>query len=169
MTLSDVGIAAGYSRGLPAHRFGSKEGLLRSLAAYIGERYEARRLAEPKRRHGLDAVRGAVSLYFASNDESSTETRALLAMMSEALLEGAAVGDEIAEYNRKVLTGLEHHIRVGLQNGEIRPDIDPTAAAALVIGAMRGTMMQSLLHDGIDMAKVRDLTLQLVDRVLAKE
>jgi len=32
MTLAEVGEAAGYSRGLPAHRFGSKAGLLRARA-----------------------------------------------------------------------------------------------------------------------------------------
>src|SRR5690349_12121056 len=34
-TLADVGEAAGYSRGLPAHYFGSKEGLVGALAAHI--------------------------------------------------------------------------------------------------------------------------------------
>src|SRR5690606_32978246 len=39
MTLAEVGEAAGYSRGLPAQRFGNKAGLLRALAASIGTRF----------------------------------------------------------------------------------------------------------------------------------
>jgi len=41
MTLAQVGEAAGYSRGLAAHRFGSKAGLLRALAAHINARFVA--------------------------------------------------------------------------------------------------------------------------------
>ncbi|CAN0427695.1 unnamed protein product, partial [Phaeothamnion confervicola] len=41
LTLAEVGEAAGYSRGLPAHRFGSKAGLLRALVAHIHARFQA--------------------------------------------------------------------------------------------------------------------------------
>src|SRR5699024_4887137 len=34
MTLAEVGEVAGYSRGLAAHRFGNKAGLLRALVAH---------------------------------------------------------------------------------------------------------------------------------------
>lgn len=169
MTLADVGVAAGYSRGIPAHHFGNKEGLLRSLAAFLEESYESRRLSAPRRMHGLDALRGAVYLYFSSNGDSSTETRAIQAMMSEALLEGSMVRDDIAAYNRRILAGIEHHIRAGIEIGEIRANIDPTAAATMLMGAMRGSMQQSFLHNGIDLIKVRDLILKTIDQVLAVE
>jgi AcrR family transcriptional regulator len=46
ITLADVGAAAGYSRGLPAHYFGSKAGLVVALAGQLiggsGKRWTAR-------------------------------------------------------------------------------------------------------------------------------
>jgi AcrR family transcriptional regulator len=56
MTLAEVGEAAGYSRGLPAHRFGSKAGLLRALAAHIGELFRSQREAGPQRAKGELAI-----------------------------------------------------------------------------------------------------------------
>ena len=39
VTLAEIGERAGYSRGLPAARFGNKAKLLAALAAYIGDRF----------------------------------------------------------------------------------------------------------------------------------
>src|SRR5258708_3482259 len=36
-TLADVGVAAGYSRGLPAHYFGRKSDLVAAVASYIAD------------------------------------------------------------------------------------------------------------------------------------
>ena len=60
LTLAEVGEAAGYSRGLPAHRFGSKAGLLRALVAHIHERFQDQLQAAPARQPGLDAIRGNI-------------------------------------------------------------------------------------------------------------
>jgi len=56
MTLADVGIAAGYSRGLPAHYFGNKTGLLEAIATHIVDGF-ANRLAEtPRFKPGIEAL-----------------------------------------------------------------------------------------------------------------
>ena len=54
MTLAEVGQAAGYSRGLAAHRFGSKAGLVQALAGYIGEQFGQQRARGPALQPGLD-------------------------------------------------------------------------------------------------------------------
>ena len=114
MTLAEIGEAAGYSRGLPAHRFGSKAGLLRSLVAYIGERFKAEREAWPKRAPGLDAIRGTISIYFSRKGPGWTTTRALLVMMTEGFMASSALRADIADYNRAALAYFENHIRYGI-------------------------------------------------------
>src|SRR5256886_15826820 len=47
-SLGDIAATAGCSRGLPTYLFGSQEGLLLALAAYLAERFRTR-LFEPAR------------------------------------------------------------------------------------------------------------------------
>jgi AcrR family transcriptional regulator len=167
MTLAEIGAAAGYSRGLPAHRFGSKAGLLRSLVAYIGERFKAEREAWPKRAPGLDAIRGTVSIYFSRKGPGWTTTRALLVMMTEGFMASSALRADIAEYNRAALAYFENHIRYGVEHGEIARATDAATTAVILLGAMRGAMMQWLVDERISLARVRDRLLEITDRVLA--
>jgi AcrR family transcriptional regulator len=166
MTLAEVGEAAGYSRGLPAHRFGNKAGLLRMLAVNIDQRFEARRMAPPVQRPGLEGVRGFVTTYFVRDDNRWIETRALLVMMTEAFMEDSELRVVISTYLRSALKNMELQIRSGIQNGEIRGDIDPPTTAAMLIGAMRGILHQWLILDEIDLVKARDLMLQVIDLAL---
>ncbi|HEY2978691.1 MAG TPA: helix-turn-helix domain-containing protein, partial [Burkholderiaceae bacterium] len=92
MTLAEVGEAAGYSRGLPAHRFGSKAGLVHALAGYIGARFGQQREQGPALAPGLESIVGNIHFYFSRSRTgerggSWTATRALLVMMTESFME----------------------------------------------------------------------------------
>jgi AcrR family transcriptional regulator len=168
LTLAAVGEAAGYSRGLPAHRFGSKAGLLRALAAQIHARFQEQLRAAPARAEGLDAIRGNIDVYFGRTDRAWTTTRALLVMMTEGFMEGAGLKRDMAAYNRAALAFFEIHIRRGIERGEIRADADPVNDAVLILGALRGVMLQWLLDGEIDLARLRERLLNVVDRALAR-
>lgn len=167
MTLAEVGEAAGYSRGLPAHRFGNKAGLLKMLVLTIGARFEARRLAVPQRRPGLDALRGQVTAYFDRDDTRWIETRALLVMMTEGFMEDSELNPHIGDYVRSSIARMEQHIRDAIAQGEVRPDIDPTTAATLLLGSLRGVLHQRLVLGDLNLTAVRDLAVQMVERTLA--
>jgi AcrR family transcriptional regulator len=195
MTLAEVGEAAGYSRGLPAHRFGSKAGLVHALAGYIGERFGEQRGKGPKPAPGLDAILGNIHFYFSlarapkrprataapqDNDSASgrsgrqpgdafTATRALLVMMTESCMEAnAGLRAEVAAYNRTALAWFEQHIRTGIDRGEIAADNDPAITAVILLGAMRGVLLQWLVDDRIELAVVRDRLLQITEQVLRR-
>lgn len=167
MTLAEVGQAAGYSRGLPAARFGSKAGLVHALAIYIGERFGEQRRKAPSPTPGLAAITANIHFYFARRGGAWTATRALLVMMTEALMApGTELQREVAAYNRSALAWFEHHIRSGIERGEIHPRNDPAVTAVILLGAMRGVMLQWLVDDRIRLAAVRDRLLQIVTQVL---
>lgn len=175
MTLAEVGIAAGYSRGLAAQRFGNKAGLMRALAAHIGERFHEQREAAPMRRPGLDAIRGAIGVYFGRGDANWTSTRALLAMMAEGLMQDpepepgdAASRENVMAYNRASLAFFEQHLRIGIDANELPSDIEPRATAVILLGALRGVMLQALSDDEIDLKRVRDRLLAMVDQLAVK-
>jgi hypothetical protein len=58
----------------------------------------------------------------------------------------------------------------GIERGEIRPDIDPDAQAALWFGTMRGVGQQVLLDpDAIDVRAVTEEAIEAMTRALASE
>ena len=168
LTLAAVGQAAGYSRGLATHRFGNKAGLLRALAADITARFEQQLRAAPRRRPGLDAIRGNIAVYFGRTDQQWTSTRALLVMMTEGFMDDGELRADMAAYNRQALVFFETQIGAGIASGEIAADVDPAAMAVLLLGALRGVMLQWLLDPSIALPQVRDSVLRMVDRTLAR-
>ena len=169
MTLSEVGEEAGYSRGLATHHFGSKAGLLRALAAYVNSNFMSLVQVEaPKWRPGLDALKGFVSVYLGRNDSDWVNSRALLSLMAEAVTQDSETAPILAQYNRTVQQHLADCIEAGIANGEIRADVQPQASAVLILGTLRGSMLQYLLDpSGIDLAALHCQLLDLIDAALA--
>lgn len=169
MTLAEVGEAAGYSRGLATHRFGSKAGLVHALAAYIGERFGEQRKLGPAHEPGLDAILGNIHFYFSRKGGAWTATRALLVMMTESCMDAQPeLRQEVAGYNRSALAWFEQHIAIGIERGEIVADADPAVTAVILLGAMRGVMLQWLVDERIKLAAVRDRLLRIVEQVLRR-
>lgn len=167
MTLAEVGEAAGYSRGLATHRFGSKAGLVHALAVFIGERFGEQRSKGPAVAPGRAAILANIHFYFSRKGGAWTATRALLVMMTESCMApGADLRQEVAAYNRSALAWFEQHIRTGIDAGEIGPENDPAITAVILLGAMRGVMLQWLVDDKIKLTAVRDRLLRVVEQVL---
>lgn len=168
MTLAEVAAAAGYSRGLPTHRFGNKAGLVHALAGYIGQRFGEQRARGPAVEPGLPAIVANIHFYFSRKGGAWTATRALLVMMTESWMHAdPALRREVALYNRSALAWFEQHIRAGIENGQVAPGTDPATTAVVLLGAMRGVMLQWLVDDRIRLAAVRDRLLQIVQQTLA--
>ena len=56
LTLAECGEAAGYSRGLAAHYFGSKDGLIKEIGAHIVNDYTRRQRTDRPNRIGLPGL-----------------------------------------------------------------------------------------------------------------
>jgi AcrR family transcriptional regulator len=166
-TLADVGLTAGYSRGLAAHYFGSKAGLLREITRQINNSFFEQVYAAQPSQSGLEALLSFVSVYLGRKDPSWTNTRALLLLMTEALLNDSENADLMVEYNRSVLEYLRNHIHAGIEKGEIDPSISPGVGAEAILGMLRGMMLQRLVQSSdIGAPKMRDQLLLLLRRAL---
>lgn len=168
MTLTEVGEAAGYSRGLAAHHFGNKQGLLRALASHLNERFMSELQRAPAAQEGLPALLQFVTTYLNRKDAAWTSTRALLLLMAEASTDDSETGDILSTYNRQVLAYLEAHIRAGIANGTIRSDVQARPMAVLIMGSLRGVMLQKLLKESkINLKRVRESLVDMLTRALA--
>lgn len=168
MTLAEVGEAAGYSRGLAGHYFGSKTRLLRAITQQINNAFFSELEKAPPANPGLDAIVSFVSVYLGRRDREWINTRALLLLMTEALLENSENADQMVNYNASVLQYLEDNIRAGIAKGEINKSVSPAVGAEFVVGVLRGMMLQRLVRGGDPGgAAIRKHVVALVQRALA--
>ncbi|ARU06565.1 hypothetical protein CCO03_01275 [Comamonas serinivorans] len=161
VTLAEIGERAGYSRGLPAHRFGSKARLLATLAAFIHERFGQQWMPQPAE-PGLPTIEAVIRAYFTRDASSLTTTRALIVMMAEGGLGDSELQPILADYNRKLHRYYVHHIERAQQAGQARADVDAHSLAVVLLSAFRGAMLQRLNDPDIQLDRVRDEVLALV-------
>ncbi len=142
MTLGQVGVKAGYSRGLPTHHFGSKARLLRALAD------------EARKRGNVDVDRDAPAqgLAFILNFANRyvhlprpVEMRAMHVMQAEAIMADSELSEPMLAFNRGTIDELARQIEHGIARGEIAKDIEPTRSAMLILAMLRGASLLELL------------------------
>lgn len=167
MTLADVGEAAGYSRGLPAHYFTNKDGLVDALTEFLVVRYRQKSTEGRKPQQGLEAILSKVEGYLAVAAEDLTMSRAFQVLIAEAFSTGRRGTSKIAELTQSTLAFFEEQLRIGIRRNEIRPDVDPAHQAVIILGSLRGIIGQALVNENqVDLLGVRDELLQTLRRAL---
>jgi AcrR family transcriptional regulator len=147
MTLEDVGKRAGYSRGLPAHYFGNKEGLIVHLINDVIPRFRRLHFLGPRPRQGLARVIAGVDAFIRGASTETTTYKAFQILLSEAVApqKNDVTRASLIATNEHALRSLEYHIKAGIEKGEIDPSINTRGAAIVILGAMRGTLEQFFL------------------------
>ena len=148
LTLSEVGAEAGYSRGLPAHLFGNKEGLLlrvvdRYLSYVPGRTHFALPDWEPGR--GLERLRVIIQGWIGTGVRHPEYFRTYLILSGEAAREGptgmgVALRAQICAMNHRTRTELARYLRQGRKHGEIAASADPQHAALLIMSTLSGLL-----------------------------
>lgn len=155
-TFDAIGREAGFSRGLVTQRFGSKDGLIRTLITHLHE-WQADSLddAQVSDMDGLTALCAFVQLHcdtMHSSAEADTYFMLLAAAVADRL-ETREAFRESHEIERVLIRGF---IERGQARGHIRAGIDADAEALLAGCALLGMRMQALTDPAFDAAPVRD-------------
>lgn len=157
LTLAEAGEAAGYSRALPAHYFGSREDLIVAVAGRLAQSYRDDLLSGERLggARGLEALMAAIGLYLEDAGRSATLQRALHEVLNAAL-NRPSIAPFVAKLDHDSADGFARQIRAAIRRGEIRSDIDPDAEGVLLLATLRGVVRQWLVApDKIDLAAVR--------------
>ncbi len=144
-TLIEVGRAAGYTGGLVSHRFGSKEGLLNAVIDNASRRFfEDQLLPVIEHESAEQALRNYISTYYEEVFVRESHIRALYVIMGESLGAVKEVQPKIARLNRGMRSRIKEIVERGIANGEFSANVDPDASAVLIVGLLRGVVMQYL-------------------------
>jgi AcrR family transcriptional regulator len=142
-TLADVGEAAGFSRGLPAHYFKSKDGLLMAVVRRLLELHFGLWYRPGSSDYGLEDMFAATKLYFEESVKDPQFAKAL-----HVIAAGSFYSPKFkklsAQLNTESISMIERVIRTGIEKGSIRSDIDPRIWSAIFLAAATGLMRQWL-------------------------
>jgi AcrR family transcriptional regulator len=137
VTLAEVGEAAGYSRGIVYHHFGSRERLLEAVVD------EAQRFEAPAYQgDGLDHLVRIIEAYLRNIVRRTPSVRAFLQLWGEAIAADPVLEPLFARRDADFRHFLATVVRQGVADGSIRSDVEPAAAAVLVLALLRGTGLQ---------------------------
>ena len=167
ITLADVGEAAGYSRGLPGHYFGSKAGMIVMLAERLIDGFGHALARAEHHTPGLARLLGAVRFYLDSAARDPVATKALFVLLGDGL-SNPLIREPIARLNASGARSFASEIRAGIEAGEVRPGVDPDGQGLLLLAQLRGAVGFWLLSpETIDLARVREEMVASVTRNLA--
>ncbi|WP_304618292.1 TetR/AcrR family transcriptional regulator [Paracoccus sp. (in: a-proteobacteria)] len=164
LTLTEVGKSAGYSRGLPAHHFGSREQYLKALASHVAIEFD-RTLSSADGVTGLGAVLDITRAVVAQLEADPTGGLATRIVLADARRE-RALSEDIAELRDGTLALLTRHIEAGIAAGEIRPDVAPGTASLLIATGICGIIETWLAQPGFDIRGAGDQLLGLIEHGL---
>jgi AcrR family transcriptional regulator len=169
-SLAQVGKEAGYSRGLPAERFGTKLCFLDAVVQHIEKWFYRRLTARLQGRRGWAEVCARIAQHLDGAVGSTEATRALYHLYADAGGATPGLRPQIIALSRSFHTGFADAIRDAQAMGEVDAQVDPERQAALIFATVRGVAVQ-FLADG-DKRRLRMAERDVVamfERSLCKE
>ena len=169
-SLAEIGVAAGFSRGLPAERFGTKLALLNALVDFMEHWFAERVRAALGGRAGLAAVRARIDAHIDSACASPIATAALYSLFVESLCAIPELQPRTRALSASFHDGFRGHLGEAKRRGELRAGVDCTKTANILVGMLRGLIIQSLLEgDAAQLAANRAQIHAFIDTGLCKQ
>lgn len=163
-TLTDVGVRAGYSRGLASARFRSKAGLWAFLVRTIGEEWLGALRHAVAGTSGLETIHAAVDVHCRFLLESSERIRAFYILWFDSVGSVPELRAVIASARQRRQRDVEEWIASGIEAGMIPDSVDITTIAeqfcAAVIGIVYSWLVSPRAH-----IEVRQLHAGLKDQM----
>jgi AcrR family transcriptional regulator len=148
LTLAEIGEKAGYSRGQPAHIFGTKANLLVQVTRKITEtRVERMSAIDPA--GGLDSLFEAIRTWLRLVEDHTRATSVYYILVGETYYSDS---DECYPEIKRIVQANDEQVRRqfatyfrnAIDKGEIPADIDPLTQARFVFAVLRGLVSQWL-------------------------
>lgn len=145
-TLAEIGLAAGFSRGLPAERFGTKFALLNALMDFMEGWFADRLRHAIGDKTGIDAVQARIDAHVDSACASPVATAALYSLFVESLCAIPELQPRTRAISASFHDGFRRHLEQARRGGELREGVDCAKMANVLVGMLRGLIIQSLLE-----------------------
>ena len=142
VTFAAVGARAGYSRGIITHHFGSRRGLMETLARSL----QGLVPPAPSELVGRERVLAQVDLYLQTLQEHPRDTRVFAMLWAEAIAGDPDLRVIFAERDADFRDSFARALGQAGTEGTIT-GLDPDATAMAIVGQLRGIGLQLVLTD----------------------
>lgn len=156
-SLAQVGTDAGYSRGLPVARFGTKLALLEAVVDTCDEWFQRRLARDLGDRKGLEALFIRMAAHLAGARDSAPATTAVYQLYVEGMGEASELKPRMRALGAGYREGFRKHLLEAREMGELRDGVDIDRFSMMILGAVRGIIVQALVDGGrTDLDSARD-------------
>jgi AcrR family transcriptional regulator len=152
-TLKEICETAGYSRGLATYRFGSKDNFLQELLRHFNHAWVDQLRAYTEDKQGFDAFMAAVDALEHFLTEYHRYMRGGYTIWYESIGGDNAIRRQLGRNHRQYRSDVEHWLREGVRDGDVRADADVANFAVLYLTFVSGTIYQWLVApEAVDLA-----------------
>lgn len=156
VTLANIGERAGYSRGLATHYFGSKGALMQRLVDNVSDQFQVSVFVEQHADSAIEALQNLIDTYFQTMANLKPVNRARLVLWADAVATPSPdVRPAMIAADRDFRKALVAGIQRGITEGDCPADVDPQGLASVIIAMLRGTALEALLDDQVDLDACR--------------
>lgn len=161
-SLAEVGKLAGFSRGLPAHYFGSKSNFQQQLIQFMIAEFKANQptLESHQSISSLSLTR-SISRAFEMSDKDAIFIRILLIVLSDKSGNFSQY-KELTTFRQQTIDSLEQDIILGIKNGTIRKNVNPKMTSLILVEAICSVIKLALSDPNIDIKTAGEELIQLI-------
>ena len=146
-SMAQIGVDAGYSRGLPVQRFGTKLALLEAAIDAIEERFLRKVAERTADKRGLAALAERISYQIEAVQDMPDAAIALYHLIVDATGSMPELKPRVAELLESYRKNLRGFFDEAAELGELRDDIDIDTYVRTISGTISGVSIQSLIVD----------------------
>ncbi|WP_234683211.1 TetR/AcrR family transcriptional regulator [Bradyrhizobium monzae] len=144
-SLADIGIEAGYSRGLPVQRFGTKLRLLETVIDTIQDRFMRQVERRIDGRTGCEALAERIRIQMEAVRDMPDSAIALYHLIVDSTGTVPELKPRIAELHAVYRDNLRAYLLQARKLGELRNDVDIEQNVRAISGAISGICIQALV------------------------
>jgi len=144
-SLADIGVQAGYSRGLPIHRFGTKLRLLETVIDTIQDRFMGQVERRIGSRKGCEALAERIRIQMEAVRDMPDSAIALYHLIVDSTGTVPELKPRIAELHALYRGNLRAYLLQAREMGELRKDVDIEQNVRAISGAISGICIQALV------------------------
>lgn len=146
-SMAQIGIDAGYSRGLPVERFGTKLALLEAAIDAIEERFLRKVAERTAGKRGLAALAERISYQIEAVQDMPDAAIALYHLIVDATGSMPELKPRVSQLLEAYRKNLRGFFEEAAQLHELRDDIDIETYVRTISGTISGISIQSLIVD----------------------
>jgi AcrR family transcriptional regulator len=140
-SVAAVGQAAGYSRGIVTHHFGSRQGLMDAVARDL----QARLPLQSTSTRGLDRMLDQVMTYLDAVADGRPDIKVFMMLWAESIVGDPDLRPTFVARDQQFRDAIAASLRAGVRDGTVDPEVQPRAMAVAIVGQLRGVVLQLLL------------------------